>query len=157
MQEDGGSAVSDKLPHIKCVLDLASVFQAAKGGADVVTTAWFALAMFAPSRVSEILTLPLVCETEMGGLYGLSWRPSKGGAPLTKFATNEDWADVARTAIARIRKLGESARRAAAWYAEHPRELYLPTGYEHLRGQGVTSVRSTPSWASAMPGSTRLL
>ena len=94
--------------------------------------------MFAPSRVSEILTLPLVCETEMGGLYGLSWRPSKGGAPLTKFATNEDWAGVTRTAIARIRKLGKSARRAAAWYAEHPRELCLPTGYEHLRGQGVT-------------------
>jgi hypothetical protein len=138
VQEDGGSAVSEKLPHIKCVLDLASVFRAAEGGADAVTTAWFALAMFAPSRVSEILTLPFTCETEMGGVYGLSWRPSKGGAPLTKFATNEEWADVARTAIARLRRLGEPARRAAAWYAGHPKELYLPPGYEHLRGQGVT-------------------
>jgi hypothetical protein len=138
VQEDGGSAISEKLPHIKCVLDLASVFQTANDGADMVTTGWFALAMYAPSRVSEILTQPLACETEMAGVYGLSWRPSKGGEPMTKFATTEEWADVARTAIERLRKVGEPARRAAAWYAEHPAQLYLPTGYEHLRGQGVT-------------------
>ena len=64
VREDGGSAVCDKLPHLKCVFDLASVFQIAKQGANVVTTAWFALAMFAPSRISEILPLPLECETE---------------------------------------------------------------------------------------------
>jgi hypothetical protein len=138
VREDGGSAISEKLPHIKCVLDLASVFQTAESGADLVTTAWFAFAMFAPNRVSEILTLPLACETEAGGVYGLSWRPSKGGEPMTKFATAEEWADVARTAFARLRTLGEPARRAAAWYTKHPAQLYLPPGYEHLRGQGVT-------------------
>ena len=138
VQEDGGSAISEKLPHIKCVLDLASVFQTAESGADLVTTGWFALAMIAPSRVTEVLTAPLECGTEADGVYGLAWRPSKGGEPMTKFATTEEWADVARTAVARLRKLGEPARRAAAWYAEHPEQLYLPPGYEHLRGQGVT-------------------
>jgi hypothetical protein len=138
VEENGSSAIREKLPHIKCILDLASVFQNAENGSDVVTTSWFALAMYAPSRVSEILTLPLACETQSNGVYGLAWRPSKGGEPMTKFATNAEWADVAHTAIERLRKLGEPARRAAAWYAEHPDQLYLPAGYEHLRGQGVT-------------------
>jgi hypothetical protein len=138
VMEDGGSAISEKLPHMKCVLDLASVFQTAQGGADLVTTAWFALAMFAPSRATEILTLPLACETEMDGIYGLSWLPLKGGVPLTKFATNPEWADVARIAINRLRQLGEPARKAGAWYTENPSALYLPPGFEHLRGQALT-------------------
>ena len=138
VREDGSSTIVDKLPHVKLILDLASVFQNAVGGADMVTTAWFALSMFAPNRISEVLTLPLRCETEMGDVYGLSWRPSKGGAPLTKFATNDEWADVAQKAIARLRDCGAPARRAAAWYSEHPGELFLPPGFEHLRGQGLT-------------------
>ncbi|TGS85094.1 hypothetical protein EN817_23650 [Mesorhizobium sp. M3A.F.Ca.ET.174.01.1.1] len=138
VREDGSSNVIEKLPHLKCVLDLASVFLGAETGADAVTTAWFALAMFAPSRVSEILALPVGCETEMGGVYGISWRPSKGGEPLTKFATTLEWADVARTAIRRLKAIGEPARRAAAWYARNPGKLYLPPGYEHLRDQPLT-------------------
>jgi hypothetical protein len=39
---------SNKLPHLKCILDIAGVFQAAHEPVDVVTTAWTALAMFAP-------------------------------------------------------------------------------------------------------------
>ncbi|MDX8535245.1 hypothetical protein RFM41_30420 [Mesorhizobium sp. VK25A] len=138
VREDGSSNVIEKLPHLKCVLDLASVFLGAETGADAVTTAWFALAMFAPSRVSEILALPVGCETEMGGVYGISWRPAKGGEPLTKFATTLEWADVARTAIRRLKAIGEPARRAAAWYARNPGKLYLPPGYEHLRDQPLT-------------------
>jgi hypothetical protein len=129
---------SEKLPHLKCILDLASVFHGATVPVDTVTTAWFALAVFSPTRVNEILTLPLNCETEMDGVYGIFWRPLKGGDPMTKFATNEEWAEVARTAIRRLRKLGATARRAAAWYAEHPGQLYLPEGFEHLRGQPLT-------------------
>lgn len=136
--EVGGTAISEKLPHIKCVLDLATVFQGARSGADMVTTGWFALAMFAPSRVSEIVTLPVSCETTIGDVYGLSWQPSKGGDPLTKFAVSTEWADVARTAISRLRDWGAPARRAAAWYRKHPNQLYLPPGCEHLRGQDLT-------------------
>ena len=76
----------------------------------------------------------------MNGVYGLSWRPSKGGEPMTKFATNVEWADVARTAIARLRALCESARRAAGWYSAHTGQIYVPTGYEQLRGQPLTLV-----------------
>ena len=136
--EGGEVDGSGKLPHLKCILDLASVFHGATVPADVVTTAWFALAVFSPTRVNEILTLPLDCETEMDGVYGLAWRPLKGGDPMTKFATNDEWAEVARTAIHRLRELGATARRAAAWYAEHPGKLYLPEGLEHLRGEALT-------------------
>lgn len=130
---------SDKLPHLKCVLDLASVFREATSTADLVITSWFALAMFSPTRVNEILTLPINCETEMEGVYGLSWLPLKGASPMTKFATNDEWAEVARMAIGRLRELGASARKAATWYAENPDRLYLPEGMEHLRGEPLTT------------------
>lgn len=129
---------SGKLPHLKCILDLAGVFQTAHIPVDVVTTAWTALAMFAPSRINEVLTLPVNCETMMDGVYGLSWRPLKGGDPMTKFATGEEWAAVVREAIRRLRDLGAPARRAAAWYTENPDKLYLPPGFEHLRGEPLT-------------------
>jgi hypothetical protein len=82
--------------------------------------------------------LPVNCETEMDGVYGLSWRPLKGGDPMTKFAIGEEWASVAREAIRRLRDLGAPARKAAAWYAENPGQLYLPNGFEHLRGEPLT-------------------
>lgn len=130
--------ISTKLPHLKCVLDLASVFQNASSSADVITTAWFALSMYAPSRVSEILALPVGCETEMDGVYGIAWQPSKGGDPMTKFATTDEWADVASLAIKRLLELGAPARRAAAWYEKHPTMAYLPPGMEHLRDEPLT-------------------
>ncbi|WP_287786723.1 hypothetical protein [Acidiphilium sp.] len=130
---------SDKLPHLKCVLDLAGIFRDATSSADIVVTSWFALAMFSPTRANEILTLPVNCETEMEGVYGISWLPLKGGSPMTKFATNDDWAEVTRTAIGRLKELGVPARKAAAWYAENPGSLYLPEGMEHLRGEPLTT------------------
>lgn len=130
---------SDKLPHLKCVLDLAGIFRDATSSADLVVTSWFALAMFSPTRANEILTLPVNCETEMEGVYGISWVPLKGGSPMTKFATNDEWEAVARAAIGRLRELGAPARKAAKWYAENPGRLYLPEGMEHLRGEPLTT------------------
>jgi hypothetical protein len=135
---NGTAEISSKLPHLKCILDLASVFQNAKEGSDLITTAWFALAMFAPNRVSEILTLPYNCITEMDGVFGISWQPSKDGSAMTKFTTGTEWEDVARLAINRLIKYGEPSRVAAAWYRKNPQKLYLPIELEHLRGQPVT-------------------
>ncbi|MDO9710755.1 hypothetical protein [Paracraurococcus lichenis] len=129
---------SERLPQLKCILDLAGIFHNHRSNPDIVVTAWFALAMFSPTRVNEILTLPLDCETEMGGVYGLSWRPLKGGDAMTKYATTEEWAIVAQSAIARLRELGAPARKAAAWYAQRPNQLYLPQEFDHLRGEPLT-------------------
>jgi hypothetical protein len=79
VRPDGASDVASKLPHLKCILDLASVFQNSATSADTITTGWFALSMFSPNRVSEILALPVNSETGMDAAYGLSWQHSKGG------------------------------------------------------------------------------
>ncbi len=137
-REGGAAEAADKLPHLKCILDLAGVFHTSDYTPDLVVTGWFALAMLAPSRVNEILALPVDCETEMDGSYGIAWRPSKGGDPMTKFATSEEWAEVANTAIEVLKFVGVKARRAAQWYEENPGGLYLPPGWEHVRGQPLT-------------------
>ena len=59
---------------------------------------------------------------------------------MTKFATTDEWADVARTAIKRLQAIGETARVAAKWYEENPGRLYLPPRLEHLRGLPMTMV-----------------
>lgn len=130
--------ISDKLPHIKCILDLAGVFNSSSDDVDVVVSSWFALALFSPTRAIEILTLPLKCMTSMDDTFGISWRPAKGGMPLTKFSTSDEWTDVAEEAIRRLEVLGHSSRQAAKWYEENPNELYLPPGLERLRGKPLT-------------------
>ncbi|WP_193988041.1 hypothetical protein [Lelliottia steviae] len=127
-----------KIPHLKSILDLASVFQVAKSGGDIVTTSWFALAMYSPSRVSEIISLPISCTTEMEGVFALSWKPSKNGDAISKFSLSDEWDEVAAKAISRLKEYGNPARRAAKWYLDHPNELYLPRGTEHLRGEHIT-------------------
>ena len=77
-KEGGALENSDKLPHLKSVLDLAGVFTSSDAPQDVVVTAWFALAMFAPNRVNEILTLPVDCATEMNGTFGFVVAAAQG-------------------------------------------------------------------------------
>lgn len=139
VNKDGGaSGRTDKLPSLNAIWELATVFHNSAYVPDVVVTSWFALAMFAPSRATEILGLPVSCETEMDGRYGLSWRPLKSGDPLTKFATSDESAEVAKLAIRRLLQLGEKSRIAHRWYEQNPTLLYLPAGLEHLRDEPIT-------------------
>lgn len=135
---DGAKGNTEKLPKMQAIFDLASVFHASDYVPDQIITGWFALAMFSPSRVTEILSLPLNCETEMDGVYGLSWQPLKGGEPMTKFAASDDSAEVAKIAIGRLKSIGEGARLAHRWYEENPDQLFLPPGFEHMRGEPLT-------------------
>lgn len=133
---------TDKLPAIPAIVAVGSVFHEPKDARDIVTTAFTALAMFAPSRAGEILTLPTDCitsaSTNAGDVMGLSWKPLKGGEPMTKWATTKNSEAVAREAISRLIKLGSKAREAAAWYEQHPDKLFLPKGWEHMRGKDLT-------------------
>ena len=138
VNQEGARGNTGKLPQLGAIFDLASVFQGSDEAPDVVITGWFGLAMFAPSRCGEILGLPVKCETEQEGVYGISWRPLKGGDPMTKFAASDESAEVAKLAIRRLADLGKKARTAHAWYESHPGQLYLPPGFEHLRGQPLT-------------------
>lgn len=139
VNKSGGAAGNTaRLPHLKAILDLSGVFYSSKKPEDVVITSWFALTMFAPSRVNEVLSLPLDCATQMNGAFGVSWRPLKGGQPKTNFGVTEEWELVALEAIERLAILGETSRTAAKWYEENPDQLYLPPGMERLRGQPIT-------------------
>lgn len=133
---------TSKLPHIQSILDLAKIHHESESLPDNITTGFASLAMFAPSRVSEILTLPVNCITsaqgDEGEMMGISWRPAKGGSPMTKFSTSDASEEIAKEAVKFFTVLGASARIAAKWYAENPGQLYLPPGFEHLRGQPLT-------------------
>lgn len=133
---------TSKLPDIQSILYLAKIHHESKSLPDNITTGFVSLAMFAPSRVSEILTLPVDCITsaqgDEGEMMGIAWRPAKGGSPMTKFSTSDASEDIAKEAVKFFTELGANARIAAKWYADNPGQLYLPPGLEHLRGQPLT-------------------
>ena len=134
--------VVSRLPSVQTILDLAEIHHTSKHIPDRVVTAFVTLAMFAPSRGSEILSLPVNCirhvQGEDGLMMGIAWDPAKGGMPLTKFAASEHFERLASEAVDFLLDLGATARKAALWYAENPGQLYLPAGMEHLRGEPVT-------------------
>lgn len=138
VNEDGVRGNVEKLPDVQIIFDLSGVFTSSQYIPDIIITSWLAFAMFSPSRVNEILGLPVACETEMDGIYGLSWTPLKGGMRNTVFAASEEMGNVAKEAIARLKPLGEKSREAHRWYEKNPDQLFLPSGFEHLRGQPIT-------------------
>lgn len=131
-----------KLPDIASIIALAEVANESSRVNDQIVCAFVKLAMFAPSRISEILTLPVDCIThaqaEQGLLMGIAWRPVKGGQTLTKFAVTETAAEMATSSIEFLIRAGKTARKAAAWYLKNPNKIYLPQNMEHLREMPVT-------------------
>lgn len=131
-----------KLPSIQAICELGAIHNESIAINDKVTTCFVALALFAPSRSCELLTLPVNCvtsgESREGPVMGIAWYPAKGGLPLTKYAASEESETLALDAIEYLKKLGETARIAAKWYRENPGKLYLPQPYEHLRNQPLT-------------------
>ena len=130
------------MPDLRCIIDLATVFNNPKSDSDIIVSALFAISMYAPSRINEILTLPVNCERYDENVddsgHGIAWIPEKGGDPLVKRAASETSADVARVAIQRLTDIGSSARKAAKWYEKNPTSLFLPKEYEELRGKPLT-------------------
>jgi len=125
-----------KLPSEEALTALAKAYCLASDPVDVLITSMGALLCAAPSRISELLTLPDDCEYEDStgekNRYALRWWPAKGAPPMLKWVVGT-MDKVARDAIHRIRKVTEPWRQVAAWYEEHPNQIYLPEEYEHLR------------------------
>lgn len=134
----------DKLPDVRAILALADIYHSATEDNDRLPTAFAALAMIAPERASEILTLPVDCETSMDreGIdsYGIRWRPLKGGQAKTNWVIGDGAKAVAKSAITYLKERGKKARVAARWYTENPDKLYLPPGFEHLRNIGSLTI-----------------
>lgn len=132
-----------KLPTQTVLEAVAIAFRTATNPGDVIRICAAAIMCSAPDRVGEVLTLPADCEVRLGrtgkeAAYGLRWWPEKGAAPMVKWIV-PGMADIVETAIERIRRHTDEARRIAAWYESHPREIYLPRDMERLRGADFIS------------------
>lgn len=148
---------SSKLPDIRSILALADINHRSQSLIDRAVTAWVTLALYAPSRCAEVLSLPVDCWTELNDgdhtVSVLRWHPAKGADPMVKLASGENALAAARAAVVFLEEIGRSAREAARWYAENPTMLYLPPGYEQLRGEALTvaEIGAILGWNNASP------
>ena len=95
---------------------------------DIFTTSVFAMLISAPSRITEVLALPVDCEvfeTDLEGIERYGWRffAGKGYEGDIKWITTV-MVGVAKTAVARARMLSEKARQLAKWIETHPGRFY---------------------------------
>lgn len=86
---------TSRLPRLESILALADIHYKSKSMPDRVATAFVTLAMYAPSRASEILSLPVNCirhaDTKDGPTMGIAWAPAKGAMSMTKFAASDEF------------------------------------------------------------------
>lgn len=110
----------EKLPPQEVIDAIADVFaRAPTHPCDIFVTSTVAMLLCAPSRISEILELPVDCEVEErkrdGSIaYGWAFRPKKGGNPMIKWIPGP-MVEIAKLAIARIREITAPARELAKW------------------------------------------
>lgn len=122
-------AREEKLPDSMALNCLAEIFaNSPTNERDIFTTSIFAMLMSAPSRITEILTLPIDCEIiekDNKGIERYGWRFfSKKG-----FEGDIKWiptvmVDVAKTAIHRIKNISHNARDLALWIENNPQKFY---------------------------------
>ena len=108
-QKEHVEGSKSKIPHLEEILALAEIHHSSSHIPDQLVTCFVALAMFAPSRGSEILSLPIDCiiKAAQGDIeiMGIKWRPFKGGDPLTKFAVNKEYEELATDAVKYLIKI----------------------------------------------------
>ncbi len=95
---------------------------------DIFTTSVFAMLMSEPSPITEVLALPVDCEvfeTDREGIERYGWRffSGKGYEGDIKWIPTV-MVSVAKTAIARAKKLSENARQLAKWIEKNPNKFY---------------------------------
>ena len=124
LTEEGTQHRESKLPTNEQMLALADVFAQADDVESQYFTSIAALMMFAPSRISEVLALPVDCigwENDSAGerqMY-LRWRAAKGGGPGKKWVP-VTMQSVVEEAVARLTRIGTPAREAARFAHENP-------------------------------------
>jgi len=135
---DADKARAQKLPSQAALDALPQCFALAEEPIDVLVSSVAALLCCSPDRIGEVLTLPADCEVEREHngkkLYGLRWWPEKGGEPMVKWIA-PTMAEVAKTAVAKLRAITQPARAIARWYENNPNKMFLPEGLESLRNR----------------------
>ncbi|QIB50726.1 integrase [Pseudomonas sp. OIL-1] len=126
---EGRANREKKLPHPLALDALAEIFASNPSSQrDVFTTATFAMLMSAPSRISEVLALPVDCEVfenDRGGVERYGWRFYAGKG----FEADIKWipsvmVSVAREAVRRVTELSRHARKLAIWIERDPSKFY---------------------------------
>jgi hypothetical protein len=119
---DHNLAGHDKLPDISYIVELAKVFakdDKSLSKRDMFTASVLTLLMCAPSRISEILSLPADCEVweqNSNGIerYGIRFFSAKGYEGDVKWIASS-MVPVAKKAIARLKLLSQSGRELAQY------------------------------------------
>lgn len=123
------AARAKKLPDDIALGALAEIFaNQPRDPRDIFTTSVFAMLMSAPSRISEVLALPVDCEvveTDRDGVERYGWRffSGKGYEGDIKWIPSV-MVSVAKTAVQRLRSISADARKLAAWIEENPHRFY---------------------------------
>ncbi len=129
------------LPSAAALGAIPKLYRSAKEPTDVMALCILALLQVAPMRISELLTLPVLCEHEEPSatgerLYGLRWWPAKGAQPQIKWVSKV-WVSLAKEALGKIIALTTEARLMAKWYETHtevyPRASIPPLKSPHAR------------------------
>ena len=127
---------AEKMPSETALEALPRAFREAVEPGDVIVVCVVAILLAAPSRISEVLLLPTNCEvtqkTANDTRVLLRWWPSKGAPPMIK-PVYSGMSDVVVSAINKLKEISAPAREISQWYEDHPTQLFLPRGTEHLR------------------------
>jgi len=118
-----------KMPSEEALSAMAEIFATnPTEPKDIFTTSTFALLMCAPSRITEVLELPVDCEVEekdSKGILRYGWRfyAGKGFGADIKWIPTE-MVGIAKEAISRITRLTEESRNLAKWIESNPANFY---------------------------------
>ena len=132
LTKEGEQYRERKLPTNHQMLALAELFARAEDVEERYFTSIAALLMFAPSRISEVLALPVNCvgweETGDGErqMY-LRWRAAKRGGAMKKWVPTV-MQSVVEVAVERLTTIGAAARAAARFAYENPGQFMRHPG-----------------------------
>lgn len=118
-----------KLPDEEALDALAEIFASKPTNPrDIFTSSVCAMLLCAPSRVDEVLSMPVDCEVwelkrDGRKAYGWRFQPGKGGLPFIKWIP-ETMESLAQEAIRRITSLTDEARKIAKWHEENSTFFY---------------------------------
>lgn len=134
--EAGRAHREAKLPTSEVMLAVADLFAQADDPESRFYSSIFILLMAAPSRVSEVLMLPIDCiqwETDQNGQpqMSLRWQAAKGKGATKKWVVPA-MHEVVQEAVRRLVEIGEPARQAARSAFERPLQLAGVDEMTHL-------------------------
>lgn len=127
--KEGRENREKRLPNVAALNALAEIFaNNPSEERDVFTSSVLAMLMSAPSRISEVLALPVDCEViecDREGVERYGWRFFSGKG----FEGDVKWipttmTPVAKEAVRRLVLLSESARQLAKWIEKNPAKFY---------------------------------